>query len=122
MHRTGPKSDTKPQDILVKFTSYLNRAKVFSKRSFLSSAKNLRPKKGVYINEHLTKQRATLFYIGRAGVKARKLTSAWTHDGATITKIQPGLKSPTKKWLQIEELTEYLSGLEVLPEPPPYRC
>ncbi len=117
MHRTGPSSTTKPRDILVKFTSYLNRAKVFSKRTFLGSATNPERKADVFINEHLTKQRASLFFRARQGVKIRKISGTWTYDGSIITKQLPAKDAPTKMWQHMCDLVPYLEGLQILPKP-----
>ena len=119
MHRTGPSSPTRPRDILIKFIGYLSRAKVYSKKSYLHSSTNPHHRKDVFINEHLTPQRSSLFYLARAGVKGRKLSASWTHDGAVITKVLPDKDSPTKKWLHNKELITYLAGLPILPEPIP---
>ncbi len=117
MHRTGPSSPTKPRDILVKFTSYLNRAKVFSKRTYLGSATNPDKLENVFINEHLTKQRATLFYRARQGVKILKISGTWTYDGSIITKQLPAKDAPTKMWQHVGDLVAYLEGLPIMPKP-----
>ncbi len=119
MHRTGPRVTGKPRDILVKFISYNVRARVYSKRAFLKDATNPNKKEGVFLNEHLTKQRSTLFYKAREGTKARKITSTWTYDGAVITRQLPGKDTPTKSWSHMKDLAEYLGGLEILPIPVP---
>ncbi len=115
MHRTGPTKVGKPRDILVKFTRYLSRAKIYYKKTFLTSKLNPERRPGVFINEHLTQQRATLFYLARTGVKENKITAAWTHDGSVITKLEPGEKTPIKRWQHNKELSHYLHGLPTLP-------
>ncbi len=120
MHRTGKSVAGKPRDILVKFVSYLSRSKIYSKRAFLSSALNPNPKMGVFFNEHLTGQRASLFYKARQGVKDRKISATWTYDGSIITRQILGKDTPTSKWDNSNELTTYLAGLDVLPMPVVY--
>ncbi len=118
MHRTGKNTVDRPSDILVKFSTYLNRHKVFEKRSFLYSKLNKAPRAGVFINENLTRQRSSLFYIARRGVKDRKIASAWTHDGAIITKQFFEKEAPIKKWLHHADMVPYLAHLPVLPPRP----
>ncbi len=117
MHRTGPLTPGKPRDILVKFIGYYSRAKIFSKKTFLTSHDNPERRPGVYINEHLTQQRANLFFLARKGVKARKITASWTYDGSVITKLDPGKETPIRRWDHNSELIQYLTNLPTLPPP-----
>ena len=67
-HRVG-KSDpgrTKPREILIKFTSYSARQKLYKKRTVLKDKGN----NGVFLNEDLTKLRSKMLFEAHKVVKA----------------------------------------------------
>lgn len=87
-HRLGkPMSaatnQTKPRDIVVKFVSYRTRAQ-FYKARVQTKTKGY---KGIFVNEHLTKARATLLFEARRRVKSKQLASAWSMDGTVMIKL-----------------------------------
>ena len=68
--------------IIVRFTSRRARDLVYGARKNLKSTS---PK--VFINEHLSKENATLFRDARLLVKAKKLQSAWSMNGSIFVKV-----------------------------------
>lgn len=84
-HRIGrPRASGRPRDIIVKFTSYRVRRKVYGVRT----QTKVKGFMGVYINEDLTKQRSQLLRKARKMVKDKILTSAWTSDGTILVRDQ----------------------------------
>lgn len=76
-----------PHDIIVKFVSYRSRAALYSGKSRLKNNDNFTR---VYINEDLTRLRASLLRSARQLVKINKVTSAWSHDGRIFVKCIDG--------------------------------
>ena len=66
----------KPRNIIVKFTSYNARKRVFEKKSNLRNARNR-----IFINGNLTKQRSEMYFETRKLAKAGKVKQTWTYDG-----------------------------------------
>ena len=81
-HRVGPMKTGRPRDIIVKFTSYRVRRKVYGERT---KAK-VRGYAGVFINEDLTKSRKELLMKARRMVKNNLMKSAWSSDGAILVR------------------------------------
>ena len=74
-------NNPRPRNIIVKFTSYNSRRKVFENRKELKHCKDR-----IFINEQLTKTRNDLFYEARKLVKENKVKSAWTNDGNILIR------------------------------------
>ena len=74
--------------MLVKFTSYRARQKLFVKRSKLKGAKGVNA--NVYINEDLCKARADLAYKARTARKQRLIADTWIFDGKVFVKDSAG--------------------------------
>lgn len=68
------------RDIIVKFTSYNARYRLFQKRKELRETENeeLKP---IYLNEDLTKYRSGILFEARSLKRAGKLKSAYSSDG-----------------------------------------
>jgi exosome complex exonuclease DIS3/RRP44 len=81
-HRIGKKTNGKPRDIIVKFSTYRARNAVYRARVGLKT----RGLSGVFVNEDLTRMRAALFYKARQLAKEQCILSAWTYDGTVIVK------------------------------------
>jgi len=69
-HRTGKPGGRKPRPIIVKFTSYRARQKLYTQRRELKSCSG---QENIFINEDLTQYRAQLLYIARGLKRSRKL-------------------------------------------------
>ena len=84
-HRVGRpgKTDGKPHDILVKFTSYRVRRNLFQSKSKAKAHQNYR---GVYINEDLTRLRTQLMSQARVLVKSKRIFGCWSSDGTVLVK------------------------------------
>ena len=74
--------DATPRAIIVKFTSYRYRQKLFGA---LKMAKD-RGYDGVFINEDLTRYRNGLLYMARKLVKTKCLLGAWSADGNILIR------------------------------------
>ena len=86
-HRVGPPrgsadSDSKPRDIIVKFTSYRSRSKFYKRKSKLRQSNY----KSCYINEDLTRSRSDIFRQCRLLMKNKQVNGAWTSDGVILVK------------------------------------
>ena len=79
-HRVGRITDTrrKDRDIIVKFTSYNARQKLYRQRKELRDSESL---SGVFINEDLTRIRSKLLFDARSLVRAKKLLASYSSDG-----------------------------------------
>ena len=78
-----------PRNIVVKFTNYNSRKRVFDNKKELKGCKDR-----VFVNEQLTKYRSELFYETRKLAKQGKIKQTWTSDGRILIrnhddKIQP---------------------------------
>ena len=83
VHRVGTKTNgAQPRSILVKFATYRERAAVYKRRSSLKD----RVGASIYINEDLTKSRATLLYKARKAKKDKTILDCWTADGNILVK------------------------------------
>ena len=85
---TGPSTanmqlNSRPMDILIKFTTYRARQAVFSHRAELKHAKIF---ERVFINEELTKTRGEVYNNARYLVKNKRIQSAWTANGVILVK------------------------------------
>jgi hypothetical protein len=91
-HPKGGAITTKgPRDIIVKFISYRDRARVFaSKRNLKTFNANKDNGYQIFVNEALTKRRSDILFAARKLVKERKLDSVWTYDGRIIVKSKNG--------------------------------
>lgn len=88
-HRLPVKNNTpkpgaarRPAPIIVKFVRRRTRDQLFAARKQL---KTMRP--GVYINEHLTAENASLHRAARECLKQKKLFSTWTSQGEVFIKL-----------------------------------
>ena len=81
-HRVGKPRAGRPRDIIIKFSTYRARQKLYKSRTLLKD----RGHRGVYINEDLTKHRNDLLYKARQCVKSHSIKSAWSHDGIILIK------------------------------------
>ncbi|WAR13666.1 hypothetical protein MAR_027846 [Mya arenaria] len=85
-HRVGrPRRNdpAKPRDIIVKFTSFRARQKLYSVRSQAKHCQNL---KKVFVNEDLCKARSDVFYLAQSLVRNGNINSAWTSDGVILIR------------------------------------
>ena len=76
------RTDSKPAPLIVRFTNLRARNAVYAARKSLASHQP-----AVFINEHLTKDRATLFYQARDLMKKKKIQGAWSHNGSIFIKL-----------------------------------
>lgn len=95
-HRVG-KLDTRTQsggtgrmrkpvrDIIVKFSTYNARHRLFQKRKELRETDN-ELLKSVYLNEDLTKFRSEILFEARSLRRAKKLNSAYSSDGKIFVR------------------------------------
>lgn len=89
-HRVGKYDPRrKTRDIIVKFTSYRDRAKVYGNKKNLKSYNNNPSKQTgrIFINEALTTRRFELYGKTRDLVKKKKIDSTWTYDGRIYVKL-----------------------------------
>ena len=109
-HRVGKfRPQNRPRDIIVKFVSYRDRARVYGNKRNLKAYNNNPTKKTdpIYINEALTQTRSELFRKTRELVKSRKLHSCWTYDGRIYAKLH-GVHGRKIIISSVEDLDQFL--------------
>lgn len=84
-HRVGPPSAPKPRPVLVKFSTYRARERIFRARSKLKNSDS-----GIYLNEDLTKKRGQLAYAARKMKRELTITDTWTYDCRVFAKNKAG--------------------------------
>ena len=87
-HRVGPLREGKRRDIIVKFSSYRTRRKVYGARTKTKDCGYM----GVFINEDLTKPRNKTLLKARKMVKSKNLSSAWSSDGTILVRDKEDVK------------------------------
>ena len=81
-HRVGKPRTDKPRDIIVKFATYRARRKMHKARATTKD----RGRKGVFLNEDLTRARSRLLFNARNLVKSHRIRSAWSSDGTILIR------------------------------------
>ena len=81
-HRVGKPKAGKNRDIIIKFSTYRARQKLYARRTALKDSGCT----GVYLNEDLTKPRMNLLYLARVKVRGRFLKGCWSSDGTILVK------------------------------------
>ncbi len=89
-HRIGPKRGNTPRSIVVGFTSYRARQKLYLARTKLAHRHAGDAGKNIYINEHLTPQRAHVAASARNLKKDGAIQDTWTSDGKIFVKEANG--------------------------------
>ena len=81
-HRVGKRSEDRgtPRDVIVRFTTH-NK-----KRAIMKNARKLKGSK-LFINEDMTKARATMAWEARNLKREGKITDTWTRDGVIFVKL-----------------------------------
>ena len=89
VHRVGPKHSGKSRPMLVKFTHYGARMKVFQakrkNKPTTTGTMSTTPSQ-IFINEDLTKTRVNLLYQARKAKKEKRIKDCWTFDGTVLIK------------------------------------
>lgn len=106
-HRVGrPGANrTKPRDVIVKFTSYRARQKLYKKRTALKDSGYA----GTFLNEDLTKLRSQVLFEARKVVKADRAKGAWSSDGNILIRDHADIVH------RLSSMTE-LSGINFPPK------
>lgn len=84
---TAPGAKRKDRDIIVKFTRYNARNKLYQKRKELRSIPVMN---SVFINEDLTRKRSKLLYDARLLARAKLLKAAYSSDGKILVRDNEG--------------------------------
>ena len=88
IYRVGKKSNKKKhRDVIIKFKQKTVRDQFYQNR------KNIVQKEGedqIYINDHLTENRANIFFAARKLVKGKKIHSAWSQRGNILIRKSEG--------------------------------
>ena len=104
-HRLSSSKGNKPRGIIVKFTNYNIRDRIYRAR------KSLRHLDGtpLFVHESLTKQRSDLFWKVKSGY-ASLVKSVWTQDGRIIALLKEGNRKLTLSRLKdLEKLDQLMS-------------
>ena len=85
--KRSDRNKNKPKDIIVRFTNRRAKNSVMAKRYILGNRKADETKRNtnetkpaIFVNEHLTKSNATLFYETRQLRKQKLINNAWTFN------------------------------------------
>ena len=92
--RIGQKNDRgnlRHRPILVTFDNLWDRRKLFAARIKLKS----KGYTNVYINEDLTKNQATIFFLARKAKMEKLITNTWTSNGSVTIKTLFGTDTIT---------------------------
>jgi ribA/ribD-fused uncharacterized protein len=84
-HRLGARKAVQIRPIIVKFSTYQARQKVFSSKRNLKTYNETAENK-IFINEDLTPRRANLLYAARQLKNSGKLGECWSYDGSIVVK------------------------------------
>ena len=97
-----------PRPVVVKFVSYQARRSLYDKRKGLKGT-------GIFLNEHLTRNRSKLLFDARQYKHDNKIKNAWSYDGRIM------VKSMGNKFLTINNMRhlDYLINLPENKAPPP---
>ena len=108
-HRVGkPHANrSKYREIIVKFTSYRARQKLYKMRTALKDNGYA----GMFLNEDLTKYRSNVLFEARKVVKADCAKGAWSSDGNIL------IKDFTDKVYRLSSVND-LDGIDLPPKPP----
>ena len=82
---SGAQPTKKHRDIVVKFTLYNARNRLFQERKFLRETDN-EELKCIFLNEYLTKRRSEILFEARKLRRSNKLKSAYSSDGKIIVR------------------------------------
>lgn len=108
-HRVGKPKAGKAREIIIKFSTYRARQKLYSKRTALKDAGY----RGVFLNEDLTKPRMNLLYLARVKVKGRYLKGCWSSDGTILVKDN---EDKIHRITSEDDLVDFTTARE--PDPP----
>ena len=97
------KSKKKNRDIIVKFTSYNARSKLFNKRKQLRETED-EDLKRIFLNEDLTKRRSEILFEARNLRRANKLKAAYSSDGKVLVRDK---KDKKQQISDLEDLVQY---------------
>ena len=86
MHRVGKPQPNKPKQVILKFTNY------GAKRRIMQARKSLRDHAAgggerYYINDDLTKKRASVARVAREARKRKTIKDTWVYDGRIYIKL-----------------------------------
>lgn len=94
------RQDSTPAPVIVRFTNRRARNAVIHARKRLST---LSAGRGVYINEHLSKARESIFREARRLVKEKKLFRAWTNNGEVYVRVS---SAPDSRPLLVDDVSK----------------
>ena len=99
-HRVGPPTPDKPRPVLVKFSTYRARERIYRARSKLKNSHS-----GIYLNEDLTRKRGQLAYVARRLKREQQITDTWTYDCRVFVKNNAGAVTVVNDVGQLERHT-----------------
>ena len=83
VHRAGPATPSKNRGVLVKFSSFKVKQRVYAQSKSLK-VKDGQKKDSIFINEDLTRRRATLFWKAGKLKNEKRLDGCWTYNGTLM--------------------------------------
>lgn len=95
-HRIGK---GKPRQLLVKFTTYHPRRRVYEARKDLYAIIG----NTTFVNEDLTKERATILFTARSAKREGILKECWSSDGRLFIRGMDGTKHLVRTMTELKE-------------------
>ena len=110
-HRVGkPKGTNKPRPVIIKFVSYKTKDKIYSNRNRLAMAGD--KSKQVFINEDLTRTRASMYKRARKLKSEQQIVDCWTNDGNIFIRDFSG---KTRVFTHPHELDRFVAMIYAKP-------
>lgn len=94
-HRIGRGNS---RQLLVKFATYHQRRRVFEARKGLYTSGNT-----IFVNEDLTKTRATILYAARSAKRDGKLKECWSSDGRLFIRLLDSTKHLVRTMTELKD-------------------
>ena len=85
IHRVGKRGSTTQRAVLVKFSTYRYRQRVYSNRRNLKTSKE-QHETPIFVNEDLTRKRSNLLWKARCLKRDKKIQDCWSSDGTILVK------------------------------------
>lgn len=96
-HRVGKPSPGKTRPIIVKFTTYNTRKRLYDARKNCDD---------VYVSEDLTRTRSSIFYKARLERNYGRFKHCWTTDGRINIRLQDDRKRVISTLAQLDQLID----------------
>lgn len=119
VHRLGKirRQEERPRDILVTFSTYQVRNRVYKARTGLKDPgeerhHDLVTRKNIFVNEDLTKLRGKLLYQARVMKRNKSIKDCWSYDGNVVIKTNANRIVPIAKLSDLTQVAQFNQSLQ----------